>query len=155
MVVCRKSSCELSCDTSWRKKWRMSSFVSNLGSTWVSFRGIWKIHGVQQRSWEEESSGTWSWVLKEVESSSIYARNDSKWMSGARAWACKKAAQREKHRARYARNLMNKSFFFWKRKPHELKTNAGCCPRTHTQSPIPCIPASPASFPPRQTPGLR
>jgi hypothetical protein len=51
-MVCRKSSCVLSCDTNWR----MSCFVSNLASTWLPLRGIWKIHGIKKKKFFDVST---------------------------------------------------------------------------------------------------
>ena len=87
-----KSSCALSCDTSWRERCGMSCFVGTLARTWRQWREFsTKVYGAHWRSWVWKSSGAWSWALKEAESSSIDARSDSKWMSGALAWELKEA----------------------------------------------------------------
>ncbi len=52
-MVSRKSSCGLSCDTTWRKKYEMTCFVCNLAITWFPLRGLsTKIRGSYWLSWE-------------------------------------------------------------------------------------------------------
>ncbi len=67
----------------WNSVHETPSLVSNLPITWLRWRGFsTKSYGVHWRTWVWGSSGVWSWVLKESESSSIDTHNDRRWFLG-------------------------------------------------------------------------